>query len=463
MRALSDLEIKQSKLEQQIHTNDMNLQAKDEEIAGLKAIIQTLREQHVSALKEVDVRGERLVLLKKSYENSTSWRLTRPLRWLAERMQGSPVAKSTELESSEHQPMEVAVEPDPADTKVFKDEAQLLDFLQTHRQDYGKWVDLYDSESPGAPAESSSQEAPCDAQSKISVISVFTDLAGSQRSVQAMESVRTNLHRQQIAEWEWLIGGYAMALDSLQDWAKTDPRIRLIEVESESISPWAILNEALQKTTGQWIIWIDERTQLREHAFQAALDHLKTRPSARALYADDDRIDDQRLRSAPNFRCDLNPDLLLTTDYLGQFVLCMREDLIEAGGWDASLRAAHRHDLLLRLAERWKDPAQAIIHLPHILSHRREWSEGAEVGTAVLLPCWTEAEDRRTEEHDAVPEVVQAHLARRRLNGVALPHPTLHCACRVRFTLPETPPRVGIVIPTRDNVGVLSVCLESLL
>lgn len=461
MQALSLLEIKLAKLEQLTFEQEKLLQNRATLINTLRNEIEILRDQNLAALHEVDRRGQRLREMRRGYEGSTSWRVTRPLRWLSQRLSGNMAAEVSPLEEvGDVLPVSAA----PSSSALVRDTEETASLAVADRHDYVEWVRRFDTLSTERRAALQEAAAQFVADpTLISLVSVFSVPRFSESALASMLAVRETLTAQHHANWEWLIVCGVEPLERLKDWAATDPRIRLIEAGADEASPWEALNTGLQQAKGEWLAWIDDRVLLREHALLAALDHLRAHPSARLLYADDDHMDAEGTRNAPAFRCAANLDLLNASDYLGQFVLCKREDLIEVGGWDNSLRAAHRHDLWLRLTERWKEPAQAILHLPCVLSHRRECPEGAEERADDFLPCCPEVGDPASRVRDAVPAVVQAHLARQGLNGVALPHPTLPGACRVRFTLPEAPPRVGIVIPTRDNVGVLSVCLESLL
>jgi len=339
------------------------------------------------------------------------------------------------------------------------------DLAVADQHDYVEWVRRFDTITAGQQQLLAEKALKASSSVRVTLLSVFPAPHASSEvaSLACLQAVRDGLIEQHHANWEWLIVGNPGALQVLKPWASADDRIRLMEAEVSEMAPGKALNAALERASGKWVAWVDGKVRLRAHALQAALEHLQAHAAAQVLYADEDRMDEHGQRSAPSFRCEANLDLLLSIDYLGQFVLFRREDLVDIGGWSGSLRAGHRHDLLLRLSERWEQPAQAIAHVPHLLSHRLTTPDAPAQSAEALLPCCIDADAVASDDREFVPAVVQAHLARQGLNGLALPHPTLPDACRVRFTLPETPPRVGIVIPTRDNVGVLSVCLESLL
>ena len=90
------------------------------------------------------------------------------------------------------------------------------------------------------------------------------------------------------------------------------------------------------------------------HAFAAGAD---------LVYSDEDSSDTQGLRSAPLFKPDWDPDLLLSQNYIGR-AFAVRRDLAEAAGGpgDDGL-----YGLLLRLSRRAAD----IVHIPQVLYHAR--------------------------------------------------------------------------------------------
>lgn len=471
MQALSLLEIKLAKMEQLTFEQEKLLQDRETLIKGLRSEIEILRDQNQAALNEVDRRGQRLREMRRGYEGSTSWRVTRPLRWLSQRLRGKDAPEVGRDATVDEAPLALhaasregasalAAPSEPAQATDTEASARLA---VADRHDYAEWIRRFDTHSAEERARFEEVALSLPDPALVTLLSVFSAPIPSGVVLAGMQAVRDCLIAQYHTKWEWLIVCEPDAQEKLVGWASSEKRIRVISTSACKTSAWEALNAGLQHANGEWLAWIDDRVQLRAHALVAALQQLKLHPSARMLYADDDKMDGEGSRSDPAFRCEVNLDLLKASDYLGQFVLCSRQDLLEAQGWNSSLRAAHRHDLWLRLVEGWEDATKAIIHEPHILSHRRVRPGGSGPSGEALLSCWTGADDQTKEDPETVPSIVQAHLARQGLQGVALPHPDLVGACRVRFTLPQIPPRVGIVIPTRDNVGVLSVCLESLL
>jgi len=81
------------------------------------------------------------------------------------------------------------------------------------------------------------------------------------------------------------------------------------------------------------------------------------------VYADEDAIDARGRRSAPLFKPDWDPDLLLSQNYIGGAV-AFRRTLAKTAGGSAEDGA---YDLLLRMTRR----AANIVHIPQVLYHAR--------------------------------------------------------------------------------------------
>ncbi|MDO8903929.1 glycosyltransferase family 2 protein [Hydrogenophaga sp.] len=471
MHALSLLEIKIAKLEQQSFEQEKELHACEVLAQALRAEIDILREQNLAALSEIENRGIRLLAMQRSYENSMSWRVTKPLRWMSIRLRRPEAIVAIQTENyqqilpgsplSQHdvaQDSSVSEGPTAQNSEGVHIQGAIID-----RHDYAEWISRFDYVSSEQLTPLTDDVSEVCSRLRVSMLSVFAAPHFVTADMRGMQAVRDSLTRQHHANWEWIIVCGPAAFEGLKNWLASEDRIRLIISEDSLTVPGNALNAALEHASGEWVAWVDARVQLRAHALQTAVKHLQAHPEAHVLFADEDQKDEQGQRSSPSFRCEANLDLLLSLDYLGQLVLFKLEDLIDITGWNGTLRAGHRHDLLLRLSERWEAPSLAIAHVPHILSHRLPKPAKPDQSAEILLPCCIDAEGVPPDDRESVPAIVQAHLSRRGFKCEALPHPTLPGACRVRFTLPEPPPRVGIVIPTRDNVGVLSVCLESLL
>lgn len=182
-----------------------------------------------------------------------------------------------------------------------------------------------------------------------------------------------------------------------------------------------------------------------DQAFQAA-------PGLIACYGDEDRLsaDDQhldwRLRAhvQPQLRGGFDGELLLQTPYVGALVAFTRDGWRTSGtatpaaGGDAALDAARR---LLSMADGRDD---AVGHVPAVLISLPEADDD---------PGRARAWSRIVAEHLKGRAKVEPHSA-----AMA---PSLPGALRVRWAVKGA--SAVVIIPTRDGLGVLKPCVDSVL
>jgi GT2 family glycosyltransferase len=224
------------------------------------------------------------------------------------------------------------------------------------------------------------------------------------------------------------------AVDRMIEAATLDPRVT-VEVLDDAAAGltegWA---SGLERVEGALLAVLDIGVELAPHALLRVMEQLRSRPSAEMLYADEDRLDAGQ-RVAPFFKPGWSPELVLSRNYLGRFLVFTRSLLDRAGGFGAGVPGAEFFDLALRLTERTAE----IHRLPGPLCHVPARGEGAGEPERVAL---------------------ERALPRRGIQGtVESIGPHRH---RIRRTVVGEP-LVSIVIPTRDRLEMLRPCLTSIL
>ena len=247
----------------------------------------------------------------------------------------------------------------------------------------------------------------------------------------AASQERTQATQQSLAE-QWLAG-------------------EALVVEGKGAELIAQANRQLLDSQADWLGVIDAGDRLAPDALFRIAHALREHPQWQLVYTDEDQLDASGQHTNPHCRPDFNLDYLRSLPYIGGLLL-IRRDLFEAlGGFDPQAEGVEDYDLLLRAWEHLQHTGAgeaAIGHVPEVLYHRLQDSGHTQ---------------------KSVPEICQAgqsalegHLARLGIAALVQPGP-FPLSFRVLWPLPEERPLVSILIPTRDQLALLQVCLESLL
>jgi GT2 family glycosyltransferase len=334
--------------------------------------------------------------------------------------------------------------------------AQIADLLPRERfslQTYDRWAQAHQTSltaalvSPVAAARNG-REPPL-----ISLISTAWPSHPTARISDVVAAVQSVI-AQSYAKWELIIvGDGSTGLgDCIADLAGCDSRIRPLSTEPAG-GIGAAVDAALNSAKGRYIGLLGLDTRLARPAL-AFMVEAALRTGARALYCDEDCIDDNGMFSDARLKPDWNYRLLLAQNYIGQMLLVERSLLKKAGPLRSGDDGAAYHDLLLRLAE--ITPADGVHHVPEILCHTRKpqpaVAETASGSPAVAVTL----RDAAT----AGVRAVSDHLARQGLRAeVAAPRGD---GCYDIEWSPEREPTVSIIIPYRDHIGMTQACVEAI-
>ena len=257
--------------------------------------------------------------------------------------------------------------------------------------------------------------------------------------------------QQAYQKWELCIADDASpdpgVRDVLEEYAGRDARVKLaLRSANGHISEAS--NTALALASGEFIALLDHDDELRPHALLEMAEAISSRKEVELLYSDEDKIDANGRRFSPYFKPDWNPDLLLSQNYVCHFTVIRTELARRVGGFRKGFEGSQDHDLILRCTEALSPPQ--IHHVPKVLYHWR-----AIEGSTAL--------ERSAKDYAATAgaRAVAEHL--QRIDSTATVEELPHGHYRVRWPLPPAPPRVSIVIPTRDRVELLRACVESVL
>ncbi|GCL34679.1 putative glycosyl transferase [Planktothrix agardhii CCAP 1459/11A] len=227
-----------------------------------------------------------------------------------------------------------------------------------------------------------------------------------------------------------------------------DPRIRVIfRPENGNISQAS--NSAASQATGEFLLFLDHDDQLTLDALAEIALYLGEHPETDFLYSDDDKIDSQGNRFAPQFKPDWSPELLLSYMYIGHLWGVKREIFEQLGGFRIGFEGAQDYDFALRATEICK----YIAHLPLILYHWRA-IPGSIATSAIAKP----------NSFKASIQALQAAFERRGIAAnIQQPNWAIHKQVGVfEHQFPDQGPSVTILIPSKNQKQLLAACLSSL-
>jgi hypothetical protein len=202
--------------------------------------------------------------------------------------------------------------------------------------------------------------------------------------LEAISSIQAQIYD----NWELCIADDASAAPHvariLRQAAAADPRIRVfIRPERGHIS--AASNSALTLAQGEWVVLMDHDDLIPRDTLYELAAEIMDHPDVQVIYTDEDKIDGSGRRYGPYFKPDFDPDLLLGQNVVSHLT-AYRRDLIEAvGGFRKGFEGSQDHDLTLRATAQC-GPA-AVRHIPRILYHWRQETEGRSFSEGALVRC----------------------------------------------------------------------------
>lgn len=234
----------------------------------------------------------------------------------------------------------------------------------------------------------------------------------------------------------------------LEEYAARDPRIRpVFRQQNGHIS--AASNAALEIARGEFMALLDHDDELPRHALLEVAEAISANPGWELIYSDEDKIDEQGRRFDPYFKPDWNYDLFLAQNCISHLGVYRTSLVREAGGFALGMEGSQDWDLALRCIERLQ-PEQ-IGHIPKVLYHWR-----AIPGSTAL------ASGEKSYAQVAGVRAVEAHLERVAPGARVEEVEGAPGRLRVRYPLAAPEPKVSLIIPTRDKVELLRMCIESI-
>lgn len=309
---------------------------------------------------------------------------------------------------------------------------------------YQDWIRRYDSLSPVQRQYMMDEVANRAVNPRISVLMFVSDPDLTELHL-AVESVISQLY----PHWELCIAdktsnasGRKQILETIE---QLDSRIKVLPQVCRGGSGSAI-PITLKQISGDWVCFLSPRDLLAPHALWFVAEAIVKNSRARLLYSDEDRMDQDGNRRDPRFKPAWNPDFALSFPYVERLAAFESALIKTLDGYCEECPGAEIYDLFLRCTEHVA--SDQIVHIPRILYHTR--SKDETQGPADSL---------KSEISSASLHAAREHLKRRHRKAVVSEVEGGH---RVRYALPEIPPQVSIIIPTRDAADLVRGCIESI-
>jgi Glycosyl transferase family 2 len=256
----------------------------------------------------------------------------------------------------------------------------------------------------------------------------------------AVDSVRAQVY----ADWELCAVDDAAPSPAvrrlLDEYAAGDARVQVTHLSS-GLGIAGASNVGLRMATGEFVGFLDHDGELYRDALLEVVRVLNARPETDLVYSDEDKIESDGRRVQPFFKPDWSPDLLLSMNYIGHFVVCRRRLIEAAGGFRAEFDGSQDHDLLLRVTER----TAQIARVPRVLYGWRR-VPGSMAHDPSAKPAATVAGAR----------AVADALARRGLDGPSRPRRRVAMRCDTRSVTSRASPsscRCGTGRPSRAGAS----------
>ncbi len=311
-------------------------------------------------------------------------------------------------------------------------------------QDYARWLRLYDA--PASMGDAPPDAGPGESPLVSIVMPVYNPPARwLQRCIESVQ-------QQSYPNWQLCIADDASTQPAvrrvLERFAAQDPRVQVVyRTRNGHISEAS--NSALALATGPYVALLDHDDELHPRALAEVVAAIRRHPEWRMIYSDEDKIDEVGRRFEPYFKPDWNYDLLLSQNYFSHLGVFSADLVREVGGFRKGYEGSQDHDLALRCIERI-DPRKELGHIPRVLYHWRSIPGSTAAGVG-----------EKSYAVDAGVRAITDHLAR--ISRKAEVTPTEWGQYRVRYALPARPPKVSLIIPTRDKVDLLRACVGSIL
>ena len=263
-----------------------------------------------------------------------------------------------------------------------------------------------------------------------------------------LDALLAGIRQQSYPSWECILVDDASPrtehLAVIQRWCDKDSRFRLIQHERNQ-GVGGASQTGLEAAQGDYFAVVDHDDLLEPNALYEVAQAVR-RHHPDVVYSDEVLIRNNGRIIRCEFRPQFSYHFLLSHPYIVHLTVFRRELVLQAGGFDPDFQVSQDYDLLLRVAAITHD----FHHIPKVLyqwrihpgsTGHRQMAKVTENSLAAL--------NRHLRLAGLAGDEAQA------VEGLSFNF------FRIRYKI--EPATVSIIIPTRDRVDLLTMCVESLL
>lgn len=313
--------------------------------------------------------------------HSSSWWITRPLRWGGNMLKRSPLRAT--LGRLRRLPKTLT---QGHSTEVAVPQAEPLT--------YSQWARTQDTPSE---RDLEGYRTQCKQWRLQPVVSILMPVYNP--PLDLLHAAIASIQAQVYPHWELCMADDASpdshVWEALQRFANEDSRIKVVRRPVNGHISHAS-NSALELVGGEFIALMDNDDVLPPDALFWVVEAINRIPDAGILYSDEDKLDSHGERFGPYFKPDWNYTLFLGHNLISHLGVYRTQLVRDVGGFRIGLEGSQDYDLALRCMERLT--ADQIVHIPRVLYHWR----AIETSTALNIeskPYALYAAQRALQEH----------------------------------------------------------------
>jgi O-antigen biosynthesis protein len=406
---LADQEARIDELEHDLHQMEVARNRAKAELAHVQA-----ERDHFIAVNSEEIYKS----VSADYQNSASWRVTKPLRRLMAWRRGDKLTAATDVVST---PISKTVAPWTLPDYSVEKAWKALDVEDFDRNDYAEWLRRYENPSDVDMASLTEKAQELARQPDAPLFSLL--LAVKQPNLVWLKEALASVQSQIFPNWELCIA-VSTHTDTatrtfLESVAASENRIKVAHAR---VAAESLLTKAFEIATGNWIGVINAINKIAVQAINTPANVVFEHKNVKIIYTDSDKlIAPDFQRQQPDFKPDWNVDLFHAQNYT-QDLCFFKADLIrQLGGFKVGFNNDFEtiFDVTLRALEK-VEPTQ-IQHIPQVLVHVR------------VNPADVKNDTEKVKNQ------------------------------RAQYPLPAPLPLVSLIIPTKNNVKLLRQCLDSIL